>query len=101
MVFEDENPLYLNFHLDNLEESGEYYIKKRTMNRENGSVLNEWSNFQYDNRLTIQDVKYLQGISIPTLTQTKKIIADSDRTLDIKLELEPQEITLIHIFCSK
>ncbi len=101
MVFEDENPLYLNFHLDNLEESGEYYIKKRTMNRQNGSILNEWGNFQYDNRLTIQDVKYLQGISIPTLTQNKKIIADSDRTLDIKLEIEPQEITLIHIFCSK
>ncbi len=101
MVFEDENSIYLNFRLDNLEESGEYYIKKRTMNRSSGSILNEWGNFQYDNRLTIQDVKYLQGISIPTLTQSKKIIAQSDRTLEIKLEIQPQEITLIHIFCSK
>ncbi len=101
MVFEDENPIYLNFRLDNLEESGEYYIKKRTMNRSSGSILNEWGNFQYDNRLTIQDVKYLQGISIPTLTQSKKIIAESYRTLEIKLEIQPQEITLIHIFCSK
>lgn len=101
MVFEDENPIYLNFRLDNLEESGEYYIKKRTMNRSSGSILNEWGNFQYDNRLTIQDVKYLQGTSIPTLTQSKKIIAESDRTLEIKLEIQPQEITLIHIFCSK
>ncbi len=101
MVFEDENPIYLNFRLDNLEESGEYYIKKRTMNRSSGSILNEWGSFQYDNRLTIQDVKYLQGISIPKLTQSKKIIAESDRTLEIKLEIQPQEITLIHIFCSK
>ena len=101
VAFEDESPINLDFHLSHLRDHGEYYVKKRTMNAKNGSVLNEWANFQYDNRLTIQDVKYLQGISIPTLTQTKEMITKDDQTLDVQIKLEPHEVTLIHIFCRK
>ena len=101
MVFEDEKPIHLDFHLENLKESGEYYLKKRTLNRQNGSILNEWGKFQYDIRLTRQDVKYLQGISFPTLSQSKKTVINGDNTLDMKIVLEPHEISLIHIFCRK
>lgn len=101
MIFEDEKPVYLDFHLENLKESGEYYLKKRTLNRQNGSILNEWGKFQYDIRLTRQDVKYLQGISFPTLSQSKKKVVSGDNTLDMKIALEPHEVSLIHIFCRK
>lgn len=99
MVFEDESPVHLSFHFENLKESGDYYLKKRTLNRQNGSILNEWGKFQYDMKLTRQDVKYLQGISFPTLSQSKKRVTGGDRTLDMKVVLEPHEVSLIHIFC--
>ena len=89
MVFEDESPVHLSFHFENLKESGDYYLKKRTLNRQNGSILNEWGKFQYDMKLTRQDVKYLQGISFPTLSQSKKRVTGGDRTLDMKVVLEP------------
>lgn len=101
MVFEDESPVHLDFHFENLKESGEYYLKKRTLNRQNGSILNEWGKFQYDIKLTRQDVKYLQGISSPTLSQSRVKVISGDNTLDMKVVLEPHEISLIHIFCRK
>ena len=101
MFFEDERPIHIEFNIKNLGEAGEYYIKKRTLNRQNGSILNEWGKFQYDIRLTRQDVKYLQGISFPTLSQSKKKVINGDNTLDMKVTLEPHEISLIHIFCRK
>lgn len=101
MFFEDERPIHIEFNIRNLGEAGEYYIKKRTLNRQNGSILNEWGKFQYDIRLTRQDVKYLQGISFPTLSQSKKKVINGDNTLNMKVTLEPHEISLIHIFCRK
>ena len=98
MIFEDESPVHLDFHFENLKESGEYYLKKRTLNRQNGSILNEWGKFQYDIRLTRQDVKYLQGISFPTLSQSKNKVMNGNHTLDMKIVLEPHEVSLIHIF---
>lgn len=99
LVFEEEEPLHLNIRLENLKESGEYYLKKRTLNRRHGSILNEWEEFQYDVRLTRQDVKYLQGISFPTLSQSRKVVTKGNHTLDMKVTMEPHEISLIHIFC--
>lgn len=101
MVFEDERPVHLDFHFENLKENGEYYLKKRTLNQQNGSILNEWGKFQYDLRLTRQDVKYLQGISFPTLSQSKTKVEGGSHTLDMNVTLEPHEISLIHIFCRK
>ena len=98
MIFEDESPVPLDFHFENLKESGEYYLKKRTLNRQNGSILNAWGKFQYDIRLTRQDVKYLQGISFPTLSQSKTKVMNGNHTLDMKIVLEPHEVSLIHIF---
>lgn len=101
MVFEDESPIHLDFHLENLKESGTYYMKKRTLNRQNGSILNEWGKFEYDIRLTREDVKYLEGISSPTLFQSKVHVSGGDHAMDMKVVLEPHEISLIHIFCRK
>ena len=101
MVFEDEQPITVELRVDNLSEVGEYYIKKRTLNRQNGSILTEWGKFQYDTRLTRQDVKYLQGISFPTLSQSKAKVTSKDLALDIQVTIEPHEISLIHIFCGK
>ena len=101
MVFEDEQPITVEFRVDNLSEVGEYYIKKRTLNRQNGSILTEWGKFQYDTRLTRQDVKYLQGISFPTLSQSKAKVTSKDLALNVQVTIEPHEISLIHIFCRK
>lgn len=94
-VFENEKPISLKFHLKNFDKEGEYYIKKRMLNRKHGSILNEWEKFQYDTRMTQRDVKYLQGISFPTLSQTKQVVENS---MEIKVSIEPHEVSLIHIF---
>lgn len=95
LIFENAKPIHLNFHLSDFNKPGEYYVKRRCLNRKNGSILNEWEKFQYDKRMTQRDVKYLQGISFPKLSQDKVQV---DNTLDIKISLEPHEVSLIHIF---
>ncbi len=95
MIFENEKPIHLNFHIKNFDKAGEYYVKRRMLNRKNGSILNEWEKFQYDKRMTQRDVKYLQGISFPTLSQDRVHV---ENTLDIKVSIEPHEVSLIHIF---
>ena len=95
LIFENAKPIHLNFHLSDFNKPGEYYVKRRCLNRKNGSILNEWEKFQYDKRMTQRDVKYLQGISFPKLSQDKVQV---DNTLDIKISLESHEVSLIHIF---
>ena len=97
-IFEDNEPLNLKLKLKNLGGAGEYRVKRRTLNNFYGSILNEWRKFQYSTRLTRQDVKYLEAISMPNLSQSIHNLESADDTLELDLRLEPHEVDIIHIF---
>lgn len=94
--FDSGGPLNLKIELTGLSENCGYMVKKRTINANQGSFLDEWKKFDYDYRLERNDIKYLQEICIPQLgmfrTKTEK-----DR-LTLKLDMMSQEITSFHIF---
>ena len=78
-------------------ERGEYTIKKRSLNKHSGSILDEWGRLGYETKLNREDVKYLQAISVPRI-EMERMATDAYRNLEIRIDLEPQEVALLHIY---
>jgi len=97
-IFTNDKPLTIKLHIQGLDADKVYCIKKRTLNNTHGNALNEWKKFQFDTRLTRPDVKYIEAISIPDLTQEKHKITKENTSLDIEVTMDVHEIDLIHIF---
>ncbi|MBZ4670790.1 MAG: hypothetical protein JG769_1094 [Oscillospiraceae bacterium] len=95
-IFENNSPVDLEIILQDMPSNQKYSIKKYTINNSSGSILNEWSKFQYENELRNDEVKYLREICVPNLSMEKQI-ADNG-VLRIKTRLQPHEISLIHIY---
>lgn len=100
LFLEDENVLHLKFELCNIGDPGDYVVKKRILNRQSGSILDEWRRFQYEPMLTRQDVKYLQAVSTPRI-EMQKVHTDQQGRLSIELKLQSQEVELLHIYKKK
>lgn len=100
-IYNNDKSLQLKLHIEGLESGKVYCIKKRTLNNEHGSALIEWKKFQYDTKLIRSDVKYIDAISIPHLTQQKQRLGQDDIGIDIDITMEIHEIDLIHIFVSE
>ena len=100
-IYNNDKSLQLKLHIEGLESGKVYCIKKRTLNNEHGSALIEWKKFQYDTKLIRSDIKYIDAISIPHLTQQKQRLGQDDTGIDIDITMEIHEIDLIHIFVSE
>ena len=85
------------FQLSGMAENGETTAKKRAINTQSGSVLDEWGRLGYERKLNREDVKYLQAISVPRI-EMERGPTDAYRDLEIKVKLEPQEVVLLHIY---
>ncbi|WP_029322386.1 GH39 family glycosyl hydrolase [Butyrivibrio sp. AE3004] len=90
--------LDLSVTIKHLNGNGTWYIKRRILNRQHGSILDEWEKFQYETRLTRNDVKYLEAMSVPKLTLERAELEKPDNSISLKASLEPHEVCLIHIF---
>ena len=95
--YEDERKLEMKFMLRGMTERGEYTIKKRSLNKHSGSILDEWGRLGYETKLNREDVKYLQAISVPRI-EMERMATDAYRNLEIRIDLEPQEVALLHIY---
>ena len=95
--YDDERKLEMKFLLRGMAEKGEYTVKKRSLNKQSGSVLDEWGRLGYETKLNRADVKYLQAISVPRI-EMERVATDTYRDLEIKVKLEPQEVVLLHIY---
>ena len=95
--YDDERKLEMKFLLRGMAEKGEYTVKKRSLNKQSGSVLDEWGRLGYETKLNREDVKYLQAISVPRI-EMERVATDAYRDLEIKIKLEPQEVVLLHIY---
>jgi len=86
--------LRLNFQLKNLL-SGQYNVKTYSINREHGSVLDEWMRMDEIGDLDKDEIDYLKRISTPRLT-IKRCDVDEE-FLNLEVTLEPHEFNIIHI----
>lgn len=95
-IYIDDKELEIRFSLEGLTDGETYVIKRRQVNGHAGSFLDVWQQFKYDARLLPSDIKYIRESSIPNLSMQRQICENGK--LDIQLILEPQEITLLHIY---
>ncbi len=63
--YEDEQILGFDFLLQKVQKEGEYSVKKRFLSNNSGSVLDEWGKLGYEAKMSREDIKYLQAISVP------------------------------------
>ena len=87
----------MKFLLHGIAEKGEYTLKKRSLNGQSGSVLDEWARLGYETRLNRDDIKYLQAISVPRI-EMEKSRTDERGSMEISIKLQPQEVVLLHIY---
>lgn len=97
MSFTDEEPMQLKVNLKGLKPGKKYSIKKRSLSRKSGSILDEWGKFGFDTKLSRSDIQYLRAISEPEI-ELKRKWTDSDGSLTTDVQLEPLEVVLLHIY---
>lgn len=94
--FDMSNKRKIGLELKGVSENSWYYVKKRDVNSENASVMDEWGRFDYDTNLTRVDIKYLQEMCVPNYTRSK--VQSKNGVLRLDVELEPEEFCALHVF---
>lgn len=95
-LFEDNRDLQIQFTLQGLADHRPFALKRRIVNEEHGSLLGEWSRFEYDADLDARDVQYLRNVCNPELSMRKQKAEKGQ--LSFTVTLKPHEIALYHIF---
>ncbi len=75
---------------------GTYIVKTRLLDREHGSVEDEWNRMGRIDFLDRRDVEYLRRISVPRILVTRQEVRDG--LLRLTLTLPPNAIGNIHVF---
>lgn len=97
-LFENNETLNIRIKIDNIE-NGLYGIKSSLVNRDNGSIQDEWMRFNTEEELSLNEQGYLKRISTPRLLNNQ--IAVENNVLDFSVQLKPNEIRYIHVFNKK
>lgn len=95
-VFSGDTDLVLNLELTGLQDHVKYIIKRREVNQDHGSILDEWGRFQYDRQLNRRDVKYLSEICVPHMGMEHLTVVGGKLRLQVKLGRH--EFELLHIY---
>ena len=94
-IFEDKKYLEMVYKLNDIE-NGVYNIKKYCLNKNHGSLINEWIRFGKDQMIDTEDALYLKDIAQPAIR--RKTIHVENHTLIFKQVMPPNEIGLIKIY---
>ncbi len=94
-LYEDHRRRIIKITLTGVD-NGLYHVKTRSVNSQYGSVQDEWERMGKVSFLTTVDVEYINHIARPRITIAEKMVTNN--TLDVTVEMEAQEIQLIHIF---
>lgn len=97
MHFQDEKPMKLVLDIKNPGSVGTWIVKREILNEDHGSILDAWAAFGFESELSRQDVKYLNAVSTPALTQESVEVRKEGDPLHIEIEMKPQEVSLLRI----
>jgi beta-xylosidase/AraC-like DNA-binding protein len=92
--FEDRTIFEQEILLANVE-PGTYQMKTYRINEKNGSVLELWSDMNFEKEITRNDIRYFRKICEPKLSIQK--LEAQNQNLKIKIRMEPNEIAFIRI----
>lgn len=94
--FEDEEQLQCHFHFENMK-NGRYLIKRRYVNEQFGSILDNYYALMGQDKLSLGDgeIAYLKQISTPR--EVLDEVEVKDGVMDLKMTLEKNEFDYVHI----
>ena len=95
-MLENSDPVDIDLTLFNLPDHTRYIVKRRTINQYCGNILNEWKKFHYYTELSSNDIKYMRSVCIPDMSMEK--LTSTKGKIQIKITLQSQEISLLHIY---
>ena len=94
-IFLDQKCLEIDFKLEGVE-NGIYDIKERCVNKEHGSIMDEWIKFGKNEVMDEEDSNYLIERAAPSLQRWHTTV--NQGVLSFKKKMEPNEICLLRIF---
>ncbi|WP_160689666.1 helix-turn-helix domain-containing protein [Clostridium sp. C2-6-12] len=92
-IFENEQKLNINITLSGIKK-GRYRIKKYILNREHGSIFDEWLNMNSIYNIKKDEIEYLKQICVP---KQKVFYVESIDELKVESCLSPHEVNLYEI----
>jgi len=90
-IFENNETLNLSLEIQGLV-NGKYRIKEHRLNRDHGSVLDEWLKFGAVDDMKPDEVDYLKQICVPYMKVEHHVV--ENQSLVLKGELQPHEVRL-------
>ncbi len=95
-AFRDGPVREIGILLSGLDSGSPYMVKTRRFNETEGSLLGLWERFGYENHLSAEDIDYIRESCRPALSIARQKAKDG--RLELKLELKPFEMALVHVF---
>ena len=93
--FENQDAKEFHFQLEGMMNDCTYELHHHTVNREHGSIIDEWAKFDFNNNIHFDDIDYLKRITIPRIYSTFEDATDGK--LEFSVTLEPLEVHCISI----
>ncbi len=94
--FDMKDDKKLVIKLEGVSENSGYYIRRSSVNRDHGSIIDEWDKFGNDSKLDRNDIKYLQEMCVPEHSRTH--LKSKDNVLTLEVELQAEEFCVLHVF---
>ncbi|MDR4946735.1 GH39 family glycosyl hydrolase [Neobacillus cucumis] len=90
-IFENNETLNLSLEIQGLV-NGKYRVKELKLNRDHGSVLDEWLKFGAVDDMKLDEVEYLKQICVPYMKVEHHVVEGN--SIVLKGELQPHEVRL-------
>lgn len=96
LMMEDREYLTIHFKMENVK-NGIYVMKQKKINKDNGSIQDEWGQLNMEPELTMEELDYLKKVNAAKLLIQETIVRNN--MLEFDVLMEPNEIQYLHIFC--
>ncbi|TWE08511.1 xylan 1,4-beta-xylosidase [Neobacillus bataviensis] len=90
-IFENNETLNLSLEIQGLA-NGKYRVKELKLNRDHGSVLDEWLKFGAVDDMKPDEIDYLKQICVPDMKVEHHVV--ENESIVLKGELQPHEVRL-------
>jgi xylan 1,4-beta-xylosidase len=93
-IFENNEPMNLSLELQGIA-NGKYRVKELKLNRDHGSVLDEWLKFGVVDDIKSDEVDYFKQICVPHMKVEHSLV--ENHSIILKGELQPHEVRLFEL----
>jgi xylan 1,4-beta-xylosidase len=93
-IFENNETMNLSLELQGIA-NGKYRVKELKLNRDHGSILDEWLRFGVVDDIKADEVDYFKQICVPYMKVEHSLV--EDHSIVLKGELQPHEVRLFEL----